>query len=610
MLMQNLDSLQTQIGMPTSGLNDLASDCLRFTMHFFQPIQQSARHIYHSALPLSPKSSIFSSMSLPEQTRISDFYGRPDHWGSVVRTIASIPGGFTCITTIGRGSTATIAAACDDGTVRIYDSVTGVLRLSLRPEFPILEMTGVPDGSLLVCTHNGRPFITLWDIQTGGLVQTFILGRQAKRTTVSLKGRYLACETSKSTVNFWETASRTQRPIPWDKFWGNTPCWLAPEELVMVLNWGSVCIQNVVLKGPPVHKLDISGSAHSAVYSQVFDRLAIMHPYSHGGNHFTILDVKTGTSSTLHSSGGQPSSVAFSQITKQLVCGGETPGLETIDISTGCRTRFDFPAVVTSVSTLSNGNVVANVRGSGIQLLSLDQGHAPPRQLTPPTLTMYLLDGDRIITIIPTTDDRVILLETATMSRVLSIPTRNDVSVAISHTVVLCASLEKKIAVCHFKKWGGYYLQMWGFSRERPRWTVQTGELPSVGSISPSCARLVTFHNDNWENSVRVWDTSDGSLLAKIIGGPGAPTPLNITFNSEDRFYLYRDTNRVPHVINTGPSREDERYTHSITRCAKQRIERQVLEKRYRLDDGHEWVICGSQRICWVPWNVEAADFS
>ena len=84
----------------------------------------------------------------------------------------------------------------------------GVLRLSFRPELPILEMAGLPDGSILACTHEARPFITLWDIQTGGLVHTFILKGKAKRATVSLNGRYLACETSENTVNFWETVSR------------------------------------------------------------------------------------------------------------------------------------------------------------------------------------------------------------------------------------------------------------------------------------------------------------------------------------------------------------------------------------------------------------------
>ena len=557
-------------------------------MHFFQLIQQSAQHIYHSALPLSPKSSIFSSMSLPEQTRISDFYGRPDHWGSVVRTITSISGWFTCITTIGRGSTAKIVGACNDGTVRIYDSVTGVLRLSLRPEFPVQEMTGLPDGSLLVCTHIGRPLITLWDIQTGGLVQTFILKGEAKGTTVSLKGRYLACEASEGTVNLWETASRTQHPVPQERFRGNTPCWLAPEEMIMVVDGETVYILNIITKGPPVHRLDVSGSVHSAVYSQTFNRLVIMFFYFRGGNSFTTVDVKTGTFSTLHSSGERLSSIAFSQTTEQLVCGGKAPGLDTVDISTGCRTRFDFPATATSISTLSNGTVVANVQGSGIQLLQLNQEHVSPRQPTPSTLTVYPLDGGSVITTVSATNDRVMLQEAAnlSLSHIFSIPTQQTTN----HTVIIYASLKNKVIVLRFTEGDKGFLQMWKFSHQHPLWTVPTSEHPSTGSISPAGTRLVTLHNGHY---VCVWDACNGCLMVQVsIGNPYVSCLPDIAFDSEDRFYLCDDTYREPYDI---VPQTAGFYTHSITR-----LEMQVLAKRYRLDKGREWVVCRSQRICWI----------
>ena len=588
-----------QIDMPMSGLDSLANDYLRFTMHFFQPIQQSARHIYHSAVPLSPKSSIFPSMSLPEQTRVSDFHGRSDHWGSVVRTITSISGSFTCVTTIGRGSTAKIAAASDDGTVRIYDSVTGVLRLSLRPKQPTLEMKGLLDGSLLVCLHKSRHLITLWDIQTGGLVHTFALSSGAKRIAVSLNGRYLASESRERGVDVWETACRTKYP-PTKQFSGWGPCWMAPEELIMVVRWKSMYILDLATGRLPVHEFSISGSVHSAVYSQVFDRLVIMCSDPHGGNSFTIHDTKTGTSSTLHSGGEPLTSIAFSQTTKQLVC-GKARGLETVDISTGRRTPFDFPATVTSISTLSNGTVVANVPGSGIQLLSLEQGHAPPRKPTPPALTVYPLDRGRIIATFLKTDDFVILLETATMSQVLSIPTRKILSVTADNTLTLDASLEHKIAAHYVAEGDKGYLQVSELPHLRPRWTLPAKELPSAVKLSPACTRLVTFHNGRSRSSVRVWDAYDGRQLAWMsIDNPHAPRPLDITFDSEDRFYLYDSIHREPHVIKTA-FQTGNSNTHFITRCAKERLDEHVLGKHYSLDDGHEWVVCGSRRICWVP---------
>ena len=190
----------------TSDLHSVAKDYLRFTMHFFHPIQQSAQHIYHSALPLSPFSSTVSFMVLWEKTRITEFLGCPDNWGSVIRTIKASPGGFSCMTTIGNK----IAAACQDGTVGIYDFVTGVLRLSLGPTNPVHAMKGFPDGSILCCMHRDNPSITLWDIQTGGLTHTFALEQEPKDIAISFKGRYLACGLSDGSVSLWEVGNKLE----------------------------------------------------------------------------------------------------------------------------------------------------------------------------------------------------------------------------------------------------------------------------------------------------------------------------------------------------------------------------------------------------------------
>ena len=102
-----------------------------------------------------------------------------------------------------------IAAACDDDTVGIYDSVTCVLQLSLNPASPIQAITGSPSGSVLFCTHN-TPSITVWDIQTGGLIHTFVLDRNPEDFAVSLEGRYLACGFSDGSVEVWEVADKME----------------------------------------------------------------------------------------------------------------------------------------------------------------------------------------------------------------------------------------------------------------------------------------------------------------------------------------------------------------------------------------------------------------
>ena len=363
----------------------------------------------------------------------------------------------------------------------------------------------------------------------------------------------------------------------------------------MVADQESVCIRNVTLKSPPIRKFNIGGFICSAVYSQIFDLLIIMSPFSRGENSFTVLDVAAGTSSIFRIKDGRISSIALSQIAKKLVCCMGTPGLEVVDLGTKYQDVFNFPAIATSVSTLSNGITVVNIPGAGIQLLNLDQHTGLP---FPPPYTPFPLDKGRITTF-RTANVCFELLETATMSRVLSIPIQRNLPIAADGITILCASVENKIAVCSFTKVFEGYLEIREFSLQHPRWTAPTDELASIGSFSPAGNRLVTFHSGRSQSFIRVWDANNGRVMTWI---PIKIPPLDITFDSEDRFTLHHNTRRAAYIIGT-TSRTGKPTTHSITRCTEQQLalEEQVLGKRYYLDDGHEWVFCGSRRICWVP---------
>ena len=596
--------------MSNPGLDILARDCLRFAMHFFPLIQQSSQHIYHSSLPLSPEMSMFRPTSLLEKTRITEFHGRAHNWGHVVRTITDTPRGFdTCMTIIGRGSTATIAAVCSDGTVNIYGCVTGVLRLSLSPPHSIQAMTGSPDGSILFCTHREGPSITLWDIQTGGLVHTFALTAEATDTAISLSGRYLACGLSDSTVSVWEVANRTGRL----GFKSGSPitclCWLAPEERLMVANKASVRIRDIATGN--VRSFEMRHPVYGAAYSQKLNQLVVMTS-SGADRFFTIVDTQTGASPVPYRFKQQFSCFAFSQTSEELVCGMKTCGLAFIDVSMRSLTSFDFLATIKSVSTLSNGIVVANVAGSGIQLLSLDKGYTPSQEPPlspdegstpsqeplPRALTVHPLDKGKIIAIVPTDRHCVILLGTATGSKVLTIPTPKHLPILADRIVVLCASLQGGTAVHCFIEGDKAYLQLWTFFPQNPRWTAQVNELPSAGDISPTCARLVTFHHARSRNDVHIWDVHDGRLLARVDVG-WSPRLLDITFDLEDVFHLYHDTYRITYVVSA--SQWLGNPTHFVNYLERTLLDGRAWKREYCVDDGHEWVVSGSQRICWIP---------
>ena len=366
-------------------------------MHFFHPIQQSALHIYHSALPLSPK-SLFRSMIIWGKTPVADFYGYPDAWGVVLQTIAGSSKGFTCTATFDHK----IAIAYDDGTVAIHDSVTGVLRLSLSPVDPVRAVRGSQDGSTLFCSHQ-TPSVTWWDIQTGGLIHTLILKWNVEDITVSLKGRYLACRLSDGTIRIWEAATKMECAAILNVLLDTNICWLKPEHQLAFTTGASVHIWDVVSGRRLRHfsLKDPMATIFGAIYSERLDRLIVV-TISTAGNAVSVIDPLQGLPPASHGIQGRVVCFTFSQTTDQLVYGAETDGLKLFDVSTQHSTHLPYPDRATFVSSLPNGTVAASFANSGVQVLSLEDGLATSQQSTISPLTVKTLDKDRIVVILPT----------------------------------------------------------------------------------------------------------------------------------------------------------------------------------------------------------------
>ena len=556
-------------------------------MHFFHLIQQSSRHIYHSALPLSPKSSPFRSIISQQTTLVAGFHGCLEAWGAAIQTIKASSGRFTHMTTFGPR----IVAACDDGTVGIYDSVTGALRLSLNPGDLVTTMGGSPDGSMLFCAHQ-QLSITVWDIQTGGLVHTFVPEGKAEDIAVSLTGRYLACGLSDGSVKIWEVANKAEV----SNFNSGSPavhlCWLEPAEQLAVASEESVRVWDV-FAGKALRSFVLKGSVRGVAYAQKLGKFAIVTT-SGAESVITFVDSQTRTP-FLRRTPRQISCFTFSQITKELVCGMTAPGLGLFSVPACRRRKFDHPAMITSVSVLPNGTAVANVTGSGIQLLSLDKRHTPPRQPTTSILTVHPFDEGKIIAITPTNRDHTTLLESATMSTLLTIPVRTD-TITTDRLPIICASLKHRIA---FRLAGGF-LEMWRFGDKSPAWAKFISTWVGVGGISPSGSRLVVMDEHGSRTLIWVWNTGSGECEAeKCVGLPWPTHPLEIGFESEDEFISHHDSYRVPFGIS--PAEQDPHgYSHSVIRREQLPLAERP-QRYYDVDDAREWVVYSSKRICWIP---------
>ncbi|KAF9785144.1 hypothetical protein BJ322DRAFT_1108609 [Thelephora terrestris] len=470
----------------TSDLYHLAENHLRFTRSFFPLIQQSALHIYHSALPLSPKSSMFHSTTLQKEASIMGFHGRPETWGPVIQTIHS--GFFSNSATFGHW-----IAVAQDCEVMICDAITGASRLSLRLENYICAVGGSPDGSILFCGHkNGS--VTSWDIQTGGLVHTFSLENEdpVKKISISRDGRFLACGSSDSLVHVLKVTNEGQLTGIWESSSAKEFCWLGLDKHLAIARGVLVQICDIVA-GTTLHSLLMADSISAMVYSQDFNELAA----SLSGFRSTMVIIKpqTGTSTVLFWSLGEWSHFAFSPA-NEIVCGMKDGRLGVYSISKKCWRHIKHPHTVDFISTLPNKTIVVGSESSGIQLLSLDVRDAPSPQSTL-AVAMTTFDQGRIIAVNPLNSDNIELLETSTMSNVFTKRLRyrkNPLNCFLS------ASLENRLVLCCFPdSQGKFCLELTRFKSHDEEWNVELESAPSAGRLSPAgtCLLTLTMHSES-----------------------------------------------------------------------------------------------------------------
>ena len=174
-------------------LLDTVADYLRFVTEFFDIIRQSVPHIYHSALPLAPLSSVvrnrYSQRTCSSTSKV--ITGIPVSWDSCTASVGdaaelSHPVWSPCGQSI---------ATCFGHAIQIRDSNTleriSVLSPSRRMKSHHKFITFSPDGRLLACIYRKRKLyvvspisvslltsvprrspvvVFVWDIQTGVII--------------------------------------------------------------------------------------------------------------------------------------------------------------------------------------------------------------------------------------------------------------------------------------------------------------------------------------------------------------------------------------------------------------------------------------------------------
>ena len=178
-----------------------AQDCFYFVTKFFELIDASATHIYHSALELCPISSIVRKLYYDRCHGVTRYprvvIGNPDSWDIAV----SISGQRDYESCAWSPCGQFIAAQTEE-TVEIRNHLTlellNVLQSNKHTPLSTSPLAYSPDGRSLACGFSGG--IVIWDIQTGGVANEIRCSKHITSLTWSLDGSMVAVTLSSGSL--------------------------------------------------------------------------------------------------------------------------------------------------------------------------------------------------------------------------------------------------------------------------------------------------------------------------------------------------------------------------------------------------------------------------
>ena len=560
-------------------------------MHFFHPIQQCAQQVYHTALPLSPTSSKLRKSCLQsvvdnQLSNVTAFLGASSTWGSLSRTINVRPKQPTCIATSGQR----IITACED-IVYIYDVITGVAQQSLHAPETVAKIQASLDGSILFFAHSFS--VTMWDVQTGGLIDTFTTQSKVNDIAVSTTGDHIAYGLSDGSVAFWNIHTKGE-----GNGFGNgepvvTIYWFSPLELA-VLTQCSLYIHNIAV-GETSNSFLVHGWVWGMVYS-----------LDEGGFFLGTSQPGMGTDQELcsfeiiryrgcrlwgHQQWGPMHLGQLMQpvlVGNKILCITSSNGAQLFDIqSRSWINSSPLLGTATSVAVSLNVNLVVQTNDS-IQVFSLDilTGSEAHNGVHPSHI--YSLGEKHIACLQP--NGHLTLLELETLRELR--PGKQLLQLLMDRSASPRAAF-------------GHGPVAWQ-SGTAPESTGTADEGAMLVGLSPGCTRIATIYGSPlWE--IRVEDIEDRTIIATL------PTDhynfgtirnvYDLIFDSEVRFYLKVDGPglhvEIPHDIIASPS---GCHSHIITKGEPVPLPEPRATPPYVLDTNCEWVVdTKSRKVCWIP---------
>ena len=532
---------------------------------------------------------------------MTTFSGAPCTWGSLLRTIDVRPRELTCIATSGQS----IIAGCEQ-IVEIYDAITGVLQQSLSASETVTKIQASPDRSTLFFAHELS--VTMWDVQTGGLIHTFTTESQINDIAVSMVGDYVACGSDDGTVKFWNIRTKEEGKCHWISQPVIAICWFSSQRLAVATQ------DTFYICGVPTGKTLDHLSMPNFVWGMIyfgdkdeflvgtsdyiqgekwtsFETISLRCPKPLGGRQATVelKRVHRGKRSLLHFEMLRRPTL----VDKEVACVTSPSGIQLFNIESHKWTsKPPLLNMVTSVAVSLNRNLVAQTKDSIQVLESLDvlKSGETHNNTHPPRI--YPL-GDNHICVLQPTTGRLTLLELETMQELH--PGDNassfgsllaDQSLSASLSFVPEVAAEHRISAV---------IEAWKSGTPLLGRTEFGYGVHLLRRLSPERTRIVTVYRSH-PGKISVEEASYLNTLRELplVDELEKGELYDLTFDSEERLNLkFKGPGwhvQIPYDIT--PFRE-------ITKGEPVPFPQ---ETPYTLDANLEWVLdVESRKICWIP---------
>jgi hypothetical protein len=472
--------------------------------------------------------------------------------------------------------------------------------------------------------------VTMWDVQTGGLIHTFTTQPTVNDIAVSTSGDHIACGSSNGSFRFWNICTKEQSRDSGNGESVVTICWLSPQKFA-VATQNSLYIIGVAA-GKTLDGLSIPNRVWGMVYFGERDEFLVgtswqgRQPDRERCSLETIsyrypglLDKSWSTENRgrlvrrkLYQGKSSPAHLGELKrptiVGKAIACITPQMGVRLFDTRSYDWTSSPplLDAAVSVVVSL-NRNIVAQTKDS-IKIFSTDVLASSEARNDTRVSHVYPLGESYIICVIQPTR-RIAILELETLREVR----RYDETLPFWSSPPDETKFDYTIS-------NPLRDQIFEISEAMRTWRSDTSlreqvELPDEDTprllygFSPTYTRIVSVRVGFMQMEIRVSDMKDGEVIARLPledDDLGSGEVYDVIFDSETRFYLKIDGPRQHVQIRYDITARRGERSHTIDKGRPLLLAEPRATPPYTLDPNCEWVLDRqSRKICWVsPGNL------